>query len=73
MAMWDGSFEPVVEKWRWEKRRVWAPFLQCERSGRFLFLKEAYYGIFSLDWEYDHDMWLCREEYLFAALKEEFQ
>lgn len=19
MAMWDGSFEPVVKKWHWEK------------------------------------------------------
>lgn len=73
MAIWDGTFGPTVKKWHWKKHRVWSPFLQCERSGRSLFLKEAYYGVFCQDWEYDHDMWLSREEYLFAALKGEFQ
>ena len=72
MAFWDGSFAPVVKKWHWTKRRVWWPFLQCERSERFLFLEEAYYGQFFLDWEYDHDMWLSKEEFMFAKLRGEF-
>lgn len=72
MAMWDGSFEPVVKKWHWKKKRAWWPFLQCERSGHFLFLKEAYHGIFVQDWEYDHDLWLSKEEFMLATLKDEF-
>lgn len=71
MAMWDGSFRPTVKKWRWEHKRVWWPFLQCEKSGEFLFLKKAYYGMFYLDWEYDHDMWLSEKEYIWKTLKDE--
>lgn len=72
MAFWDGTFGPAVKKWHWRKRRVLSLFLQCERSHRFLFLKEAYYGVLVLDWEYDHDMWLSKEEFLFAQLRGEF-
>lgn len=72
MAFFDGDMTPAVKKWRWVKKRVWWPFLQCERSYRFLFLKEAYYGCFYLDWEYDRDMWLSKEEFLFAQLRGEF-
>jgi len=72
MAMWDGTFGPAMKKWRWKKCRVWSPFLQCERSRRRLFLKEAYCGDFFLDWEWDHTLWLSKEEFLFAQLKGEF-
>lgn len=73
MAFWDGSFEPAVEKWHWKKKRCWSLRTLCQRSNRSLFLKEAYYGVLVLDWEYDHDMWLSKEEFLFAQLREEFQ
>lgn len=73
MAFWDGSFGPAVKKWRWECKRVWWPFLQCERSHKFLFLKKAYYGCYYIDWEFDHDLWLSAEEFTFARLKDEFQ
>ena len=72
MAMWDGSYQKVLEKWHWKERRVWWPGLQCERSHKFLFLKKAYYGTFFQDWEYDHDMWLSKEEFLFAQLRGDF-
>lgn len=72
MAMWDGSFNPPVKKWRWEYKRVWWPFIRCDRSHRSLFLKKAYWGDFYLDWEWDHDMLLSKEEFLFAQLKGEF-
>ena len=77
MAMWDGSYSKPVEEWVWKKRRVWRPFLQCERSHKFLFLKKAYYGkrpiynTFFKEKDY-HDMWLSKEEYLFAILKDDF-
>ena len=73
MAMWDGSVGPAMKKWHWQKRKVWWPFLQCERSERFLFLEQAYYGVLIVDWEYDHDMWLSKEEFMTAALRGEFQ
>lgn len=72
MAIWDGSLGPAMKKWHWKKRRVWWPFLQCERSQRFLFLKEAYYGRLVIDWEYDRDMWLSAEEFMLATLRDEF-
>ena len=78
MAMWDGSYEKVVRKWIWEERRVWWPFLQCERSYKFLFLKKAYYGrrtiysTFFKEQDYDHDIWLSKEEFLFAQLRGDF-
>ena len=72
MAMWDGTYTKVVKKWNWRKRRVLWPFLQCERSYRFLFLKEAYYGTHSVDWEVERDMWLSKEEYVFAQLRGDF-
>lgn len=73
MAYFDGSFGPAVKKWNWKQKRVWWPFLQCERSQRFLFLKKAYYGVLITDWEYDHDMWLSAEEFMIATLKGEFE
>ena len=72
MAFFSGDMSPPVKKWRWTKKRVWWPFLQCERSHRFLFLEEAYHGNFYLDWEWDHELWLSKEEFLFAQLKGEF-
>jgi hypothetical protein len=73
MAMWDGGdFGPVVKRWRWEERRVWWPFLQCERSYKFLFLKKAYYGNHYSNQEYYRDMWLSKEEFLFAQLRGDF-
>ena len=73
MAYFDGNFGPAVKIWNWKQKRVWWPFLQCERSQRFLFLKKAYYGVLIIDWEYDHDMWLSAEEFMFAQLKGEFE
>ena len=73
MAMWDGEdFGPVEKVWRQEERRVWWPFLQCERNYKFLFLKKAYYGKYCSDREFIRDMWLSKEEFLFAQLKGEF-
>lgn len=73
MAMWDGAdWGPVVRKWHWKERRVWWPFLQCERSYKFLFLKKAYYGRYYVDWELEREVWLSAEEFMLAALKEEF-
>lgn len=73
MACWDGSFNQPVEKWRWQKMRVWSPFIRCERNGKRLFLKTAYYGIQIVDWEFNKDMWLSSSEYMLAVLKEEFE
>ena len=55
-----------------KERRVWWPFLQCERSYKFLFLKKAYYGRYYVDWELEREVWLSAEEFMLAALKEEF-
>lgn len=77
MAMWDGGdLGPIVKKWHWEERRVWWPFLQCERSYKFLFLKKAYYGQYYSDDGYYVDdyseKWLSKEEFLFAQLRGDF-
>lgn len=73
MVMWDWSIgSPAMKRWYWKKRRVWSPFRKCERSYKFLFLKEAYYGRLVTDWEYDRDMWLSAEEFMLATLKDEF-
>ena len=72
MAMWDGGDWPVVKKWDWEERRVWWPGLQCERNYKFLFLKKAYYGRYYSDFEFVRDMWLSKEEFLFAQLRGDF-
>ena len=72
MAFYFDGMEPAVWKWRWEKRRVYSPFRRCGRSRKFLFLKEAYYGCLYIDWEFDRDLWLSKEEYMFAVLKDEF-
>jgi len=76
MTMWvGGDLGPIVEKWHWEERRVWWPFLQCKRSYKFLFLKKAYYGNHYLVYsnlEYYGDMWLSKEEFLFAQLRGDF-
>lgn len=69
MAYWDGDFGTGVEEWYWKQKRVWWPLIQCKRSGRYLFLKKAYYG----RCEYNNDMWLSKEEYMFAMLKGEFE
>ena len=73
MAYWDGTVRPAMKKWIWKKKRCWSPRTLCNRSNRALFFKEAYYGRFYLDWEYDHDMWLSKEEFTWAVLKGEFQ
>lgn len=73
MAYWDGNYGPAMRKWNWKQKRVWWPFLQCDRSHRFLFLKKAYHGVLITDWEYDRDMWLSAEEFTFAQLKGEFE
>lgn len=72
MAFWDGSITPVMRKWHWKERIVWWPFLKCDRSHKSLFLKKAYYGRHYIDWEFERDMWLSAEEFMLAALKEEF-
>ncbi len=66
MAAWFGD---DVNKWHWIEQRVWWPFLQCERSYKFLFLKKAYYG----KRDYYGDMWLSKEEFMFAKLRGEFE
>lgn len=71
MAFWDGSLTPAKREWRWRERRVWWPFLQCERSHRFLFLEKAYYGCLYIDWEFDHDVWLSKEEYMLKVLRDD--
>ena len=68
----DLVFGPPVLKWKWRKRRVWWPFLQCERSHRFLFLKNAYYGRYYVDYDIERDMWLSAEEFMLAMLRSEF-
>lgn len=72
MAYFGGDMGPAVKKWHWQKRRVISPFLRCKRSGRSLYLKEAYYGQLFLDWEFDYDIWLSKEEFIFAQLRGEF-
>ena len=70
MAMWDGGDWPVVKKWDWEEKRVWWLGLQCERSHKFLFLKKAYRGRLYVDWTFQTEIWLSKEEYLWKVLKE---
>ncbi len=72
MAFYFEGMGPAVLKWHWEERRVWSPFLRCQRTRKFLFLKKAFYGRYYIDWEFDHDLWLSANEYLFASLKGEF-
>ena len=71
MAYWDGSYGKAVTRWHWKQRRVLWPFLQCERSHKFLFLKKAYYGCYYVDWEFDHDVWLSAEEYMLKVLRDD--
>ena len=56
-------------KWKWQYKRVWNPFIKCDRSDRSLFLKKAYHGRCYTEWEVEYDMWLSKEEYLFQALR----
>lgn len=46
MSFWDGTVLGM-KQWRWKTLRVWSPVRKCARSKRYLFLKNAYYGVFS--------------------------
>lgn len=72
MAFYTDDIGFVVRRWNWEMRRVWSPFRRCERSNKSLFLKKAFHGCLYTDWEYEYDLWLSKEEYVFAKLKGEF-
>ncbi len=71
MAMWDGDFTPSKKEIRWEQKRVWSPFAQCYRSGKFLFLKKAYYCRYYVDYEFVTSGWLSSEEYMMKVLRDD--
>jgi hypothetical protein len=70
MAYWNGDITPAKKEWRWEKKRAMHP-VRCHRSGRFLFLKEAYYGRYYFDWELVSEQWLSPEEYMLKVLRDD--
>lgn len=71
MAFWNGDFTPAKKEWRWEQKRAWLPFTQCQRSHKFLFLKKAYYGRYYVDWEFVSEQWLSPEEYMLKVLRDD--
>jgi hypothetical protein len=54
-------------EWRWDQRRVYNPFRKCEKSGKFLFLQKAYYGVEFIDYIPDREIWLSEKEYIYGA------
>lgn len=71
MAMWDGDFTPSKKEFRWKQKRVWSPFTRCYRSGKFLFLKKAYYCRYYVDYELVTAGWLSSEEYMLKVLRDD--
>jgi hypothetical protein len=73
MAMWNGDFTPSKKEIRCEQKRVWSPFAQCYRSGKFLFLKKAYYCRYYdfVDYEFVTSGWLSSEEYMLKVLRDD--
>lgn len=70
MSMWDGSFTPAKIEWVWEERRVYDPNTICNNSNKWLFLRKAYRGRLYVDWTFQTEIWLSKEEYLWKVLKE---
>lgn len=72
MAPLHNWMGPVVKKWHWQNRRVLSPFLRCQHTRKFLFLKKAVHGRYYVDYDFQRDIWLSQEAFIFAELRGDF-
>lgn len=70
MSFFDGFASPAKKEWYWEYKIVWSPWIRCNRSNERLFLKKAYRGRLYVDWTFQTEIWLSKEQYLWKILKE---